>query len=202
MFEVVVCREKIPVPYHHMEMGKNEMMKVHPQVLCDLITFRYNDKVQPHVGLLLELFDIVRAYECKSYPDVPTAYVTAVFRYIVFNPPIGSVWEGSIAKSTPKGIQIILSFFSDVFVPAVNLPDGSEFDESQEMWVWNSPEEEGMEPIQFAFAVGETVRFRVCEVKYPDTGDVLMIVIASMDSRTAGLGLKSWWMNADDDQEE
>ena len=166
MFEVVLCKEQLPLPYHHMNFDENGRMNVNPQILCDIITHRYNDRIQPNIGLLIELYDIVKAYECKSIPDIPVAYVTVIFRYVVFNPPIGSVWEGLISKSTEEGISISLSFFKDIFVPYQNLPEGSEFDNSQEIWTWSSLDEESGESIPFTFDQGDTVRFRVCDVKY------------------------------------
>lgn len=168
-------------------------MTVDPQILADVITHRFSDRVQPRIGLMLELFDIVKAEECKSLPDTLVAYVTTTFRYIVFNPPIGSIWEGIIAQSDENGVYINLSFFRDIFVPFGNLPEGVEFSETDETWMW-SQEDEGGEAVVFAFEVGEEVRFRVCEVQFPQSGEVLMKVVASMDSRTSGLGLKSWWV--------
>jgi DNA-directed RNA polymerase III subunit RPC8 len=166
IFEIVVCRDQLPLPYHHLKIGPEGFMTVEPCVLADLITHRFNDRVQLNVGLFVELYDIVRAYECKSLPDTPVAYVTAVFRYVVFNPAPGSVWEGMIARSSPAGVSVVLSFFKDVFVPYTPLPDGSEFDDGQELWTWSAADDDTGEQIQFAFAVGETVRFRVCEVRY------------------------------------
>jgi DNA-directed RNA polymerase III subunit RPC8 len=199
MFEVVVCRDQLPLPYHHLKFGPGGFMTVEPRVLCDIITQRFNDRVQLNVGLFVELYDIVRAYECKSLPDTPVAYVTVVFRYVVFNPPVGSVWEGMIVRSTPAGVSVLMSFFKDIFVPCTNLPDGSEFDDGQEAWTWSANDDDTGETIQFVFAIGETVRFRVCEVKYqPEKPDEIMLVIASMDSRTSGLGLKNWWVTPDE----
>jgi DNA-directed RNA polymerase III subunit RPC8 len=197
MFEVVFCRDQLPLPYHHLKLGRDGLMTVEPRVLCDVITHRFNDRVQPNIGLLVDLYDIVRAYECKSLPDTPVAYVTVAFRYIVFNPPVGSVWEGLIAHSSPRGISISMSFFKDIFVPFVNLPDGSEFDDAQEVWTCTTADDDGGEPIALVFAQGETVRFRVCEVKYQlEKADEIMLVIGSMDSRTSGLGIKGWWAAA------
>jgi DNA-directed RNA polymerase III subunit RPC8 len=199
MFEVVLCRDQLPLPYHHLKFAPNGLMTVDPSVLCDVITHRFNDRVQLNVGLLIDLYDIVRAYECKSLPDIPVAYVTVVFRYIVFNPPIGSVWEGLIAKSTARGISISMSFFKDIFVPYVNLPDGSEFDDGQEAWTWTATDEDGGDSPPVVFTQQEAVRFRVCEVKYqPEKTDEIMLVIGSMDSRTSGLGVKHWWTTQDD----
>lgn len=192
MFEVVLCKEQLPLPYHHMTYDSNGRMTVKPQVLCDIITHQYNDRVKPNIGLFIDLYDIVKATECKSIPDINVAYVTVFFRYIVFNPPIGSVWEGSISNSNEEGIEISFSFFKDIFVPFQNLPDGSEFDSEQELWVWYSQDDE---QTPFLFEQGECVRFRVCEVKYNQQNQPLMKVIGSMDSKTSGLGPKSWWIN-------
>jgi DNA-directed RNA polymerase III subunit RPC8 len=194
MFEVVLCRDQLPVPYHRLKFGDDGLMTIDPQILGDVITHRFNDRVQLNVGLLVELYDIVRAYECKSLPDITVAYVTVVFRYVVFNPPPGSIWRGIIATCTSSGIWVALTFFKDTFVPAVNLPDGSEFDDAQEVWTWSSADDQGGDPVSFVFARDESVRFRICEVKFqPEKGDQLMLIVASMDSRTSGLGPINWW---------
>jgi DNA-directed RNA polymerase subunit E'/Rpb7 len=200
MFEVVLCRDQLPLPYHRLKFGDDGLMTIDPQILGDVITHRFNDRVQLNVGLLVELYDIVRAYECKSLPDISVAYVTVVFRYIVFNPPPGSCWQGIIASCTNTGIWVTLTFFKDIFIPAINLPDGSEFDDAQEVWKWSSADDQGGEPISFVFARTEIVRFRVCEVKFqPENENQLMLIIASMDSRTSGLGPISWWATPEDE---
>jgi hypothetical protein len=61
MFEVVVCRDQLPFPYHRLKLGDDGLMKINPQILTDIITHRLNDRVQLNVGLLVELYDIVRA---------------------------------------------------------------------------------------------------------------------------------------------
>ncbi|OHT00195.1 RNA polymerase Rpb7, N-terminal domain containing protein [Tritrichomonas foetus] len=202
MFEVVVCREQVPVPYHHMKIGDNGRMIIEPQTLCDLITHRYNDRIQLKIGLFIDLYDIVKVTEVKSIPNVKVAYATCLFRYIVFNPPVGSIWEGFISGSTEEGIHIALTFFKDIWVPHPNLPDGSEFDDTSDVWTWTSKDDESGEDIPFTFEQGEPVRFRVCEVKFQENNEnQLMLVIGSMDSRTAGLGLKSWWINPVEEEE-
>ena len=79
MFEVVLCKEQLPLPYHHMTYDSNGRMTVKPQVLCDIITHQYNDRVKPNIGLFIDLYDIVKATECKSIPDINVAYVTVFF---------------------------------------------------------------------------------------------------------------------------
>ena len=201
MFEVVVCRDQIAVPYHHLVYDDNNRMTIKPQTLCDLITHRYNDHVEINIGLFIDLYDIVKVSEIKSIPDVKVAYATVLFRYIVFNPPVGSIWEGQIIKSSEEGITIMLSFFRDILVPYPNLPDGSEFDDTLKVWTWTSHDTDDEEAITFSFENGKMVRFRVCEVRYQETNqNQLMSIVASMDSRTAGLGLKEWWINPPEDE--
>ena len=202
MFEVVVCKDQLAIPYHHMKFGPDGRMTVDPQTLCDLITNRYNDRIQIRVGLLIDLYDIVKVTDVKSIPNAKCAYATCVFRYIVYNPPIGSIWEGLISGSTEDGISISMSFFKDIWIPYPNLPDGSEFNNTAKVWTWVSQDEESGEVIPFTFEQGEVVRFRVCEVRFQENNEnQLMLVIGSMDSRTAGLGLKSWWVNPPEDEE-
>ena len=188
-FEVIVCEDKLPLPYHHLKLDKRtKEMKVDPQVICDLITFKYNDRILPNYGLLIDLFDIVGAYDCKSIPDCPVAYVRTVFRYIVFNPPIGSIWRASIASSNSDGIALQMSFFRNIWIPWENLPEGTEFMNGKWCWFDQSDPDNPYE-----FSDNQDVRFRVCEVKYStnDKQGHIMTIIGSM--ATNGLGPTAWW---------
>ena len=193
-FEVIVCQDRIPVPYHLLTPAKNGLMTIKPQILADIIVNRYNDHIIQNIGLLIELFDIVRGLECKCIPDTPVAYAHVIFRYIVFRPKVGSVWNGTILACNEDGITICLSFFKDIWVPWDNLPIGSYYQFNK--WLWNCQENEESEennqtPLEFG--VGESVRFRVCDVVYhqKESDGPLMLVIATM--ATAGLGPISWW---------
>lgn len=200
MFEVVVCKDQLAVPYHHMKFDSHGRMTVEPQVLCDLLTHKYNDRIQLKIGLFIDLYDIVKVSEVKSIPDVKVSYATIVFRYIVFNPPVGSIWEGQITTSNEEGILVALSFFKDILIPYPNLPEGSEFNNAINLWTWTGPDADENEVVTIFFQTGKVVRFRVCEVRFQENNpDQLMFVIGSMDSRTAGLGLKEWWVDVTED---
>ena len=194
MFSVCVCEETFPIPYHFLRLDKHGSFTAPDGVLVDTIAHTYNDKVLPNVGLLVELFDIVKACECKSLPDAKCAYLKVFFRYVVFNPPIGSVWEGQIMSENDEGIGLRLSFFGDIWVPWPNLPANSEFKSSEETWVWYYQDDDEEYP-PYYFDVGDDVRFRICEVRFSKPGDKAppMQVIASMG--TPGLGPKRWWSN-------
>ena len=193
-FEVIVCHDRIPVPYHLLTFAKNGLMTVDPKVLGDIIVNRYNDHVIQNIGLLIELYDIVRALECKAIPDTSVAYAHVVFRYIVFRPKIGSVWNGNILGCNEDGIFVYLSFFKDIWVPWDNLPPGSYY--QGDKWFWssqNNEEVDGNPPEPLEFGIGESIRFRVCEIEYhqKESDGPLMLVIATM--ATPGLGPTSWW---------
>jgi DNA-directed RNA polymerase III subunit RPC8 len=197
-FEIIVCEDKIPLPYHHMKIDKNtKEMCVDPQVLCDIITHRYNDRVLPNYGLLIDLYDIVKAYDCKSIPDVPVAYARTVFRYIVFNPPIGSVWRACIDELNSDGMYLRMSFFHNIWIPWANLPEGTEFKDNA--WVWSDSTDEDN---QYAYLAGEDVRFKVCEVKYNTNAKDgrIMTIVGSM--ATNGLGPVGWWEINDEEGDE
>ena len=198
MFEIILCEDKIPIPYHHLiTNSQTTEINVKPQILLDIITQKYNDRVFPKFGLLIDLYDIVKAYECKSIPDIPVAYARVCFRYIVFNPPIGSVWEGSIINCNEEGIQLTLSFFNEIWIPFPNLPSGSEFSSTDNVWVYFASEEnEDNDNDKLFFDIGDTVRFRVCEVIFnsEESNKPLMQVIGLMN--TTGLGPKRWWIES------
>lgn len=196
MFEVILVEDKLPLPYHHMKMDPStQEITVDPQVLCDIITHKYNDTVLPNYGLLIDIFDIVKAYECKSLPDIPVAYVRCVFRYIVFNPPIGSVWTAKISGTNEDGISLQMSFFNDIWIPWANLPENTEYEAKTNTWrfIPNPDDDEDAEEAEYYFSEGSIVKFRVCEVKYnPDEkAGQLMVIIGSMS--TNGLGPIAWW---------
>lgn len=201
MFEVVLCQENLPIPYHHFTLKEDGELTIDPVVLGNIIAQRFNDKIQPDVGLMIDLYDIVHVYECRSVPDTPMAYARTVFRMVVFNPPIGSVWVGDISSCNEDGIQITLSFFGDIWIPYLNLPLGSEYSDELSLWIWKSPDDDD-ESEQLYFDHGDSVRFRVCEVKYNKKKEdgPLMMIVGSMNS--AGLGPIRWWVNPEENEDE
>lgn len=198
-FEVVVCRDKIQVPYHHFTINKDtNTLDVDPQTLIDLITYRYNDRVFPPYGLFIDVLDIVRAFEVKAIHNCNTPFVDIIFRYIVFNPKIGSVWIGVIDRCDSDGVYLYMGFFKDVFVPCQYLPERTEFDKENCKWFWSDPATESY----LDFSPDDVVKFKVCSIKYRsknEDNEPIMQIIGDMSSN--GLGNVAWWTPGDDEED-
>ena len=68
-----------------------------------------------------------------------SVHVRAEFTLLVFRPFNSEVIVGTVRKSTREdGIWISIGFFEDILVPPQFMPEGSEFDESLQLWVWKS----------------------------------------------------------------
>ena len=99
-----------------------------------------------------------------------------------------------------------LGFFDDIFVPKEALQHPCRFDESDQVWVWEYPTEEGDHHDLF-MDPGEEIRFRVTSETFIDTSPsacpdakgiekeeeskIPYTIQASINE--PGLGLLSWW---------
>ena len=105
---------------------------------------------------------------------------TVEFRYVVFRPFIGEVIEGELARSDRRGLSgtpqkkknqsrndifyiVTLKFFNDILITPSQLPDGCEFRDADQVWVWTR---EGNE---FWFDECERIKFRVIDETFTDT---------------------------------
>ena len=87
------------------------------------------------------------------------SHTKVTFRVLVFRPFVEEIIVGKIKSSNPDGLTINLGFFDDIFLPAQALQHPCRFDESDQVWVWEYPNEDGGHHDLFMDA-GEDIRFR------------------------------------------
>ena len=187
-----------------------------PEALSDALNAKLANKVLKDVGLVIALFDILEIGDSFIFPGDGSSHTRVTFRLLVFRPFVEEVLVGKIKGCTKEGVTISLGFFDDIIVPPEALQHPCRFDESDQVWVWEYPTEEGdhhdlyMDP-------GEEVRFRVTSETFVDCSPTMAPGAAAKDPAGAagddgddadekrvpyqlrasvnepGLGLLSWW---------
>ncbi|XP_072957263.1 uncharacterized protein [Typha angustifolia] len=151
------------------------------------------DKVIANLGLCISVYDIRSVEGGFVFPGDGSSTYKVTCRLMMFRPFIGEVIVGKIDASDENGLRLSLGFFSDIYVPKRLLqqpckrgPDG--------IWLWVYEGEE------LSLDVGEEIRFRVSNIKYPpipaeqkeDAKPFAPMEIIGEISGD-GLGLPSWW---------
>mmetsp|Transcript_19142 Transcript_19142/g.46215 ORF Transcript_19142/g.46215 Transcript_19142/m.46215 type:complete len:204 (+) Transcript_19142:315-926(+) len=150
MFTLVQMRDAVPIP-------ASELDKPRPTAVGNVIELKYCNRILPGVGLCICLYDITQLGDGKIYLSDSRVHVRAEFQLLVFRPFIGEVLTGKIARSSPEGLWLTVGFFDNIFVPPHFMLDGSEWDPSQNLWVWKSEHGEAALDPRF----DSPVRFRV-----------------------------------------
>ncbi|KAK3397488.1 RNA polymerase III subunit Rpc25-domain-containing protein [Sordaria brevicollis] len=165
----------------------------------DNINAKYSNKVVQKVGLFVCLWDVTWTSEGQIGHGTGLVNVNVEFEMVVFRPFKHEVILARITHQTEEGIYLGMDFFSDIFVPAAELPDNSEFDTTEKVWVWK---EDGQE---LYFDNNEMVRFRVIGEEWHDqtpTGPVEVDQAANQllppykitgSMKEGGLGCCLWW---------
>ncbi|KAI9809067.1 MAG: hypothetical protein M1825_002356 [Sarcosagium campestre] len=101
------------------------------------------------------MYDLLKASEGLIGHTTGIVNVNVEFRMVVFRPFKGEIILGKISSSSIEGIKVRLDFFDDIFVPGHLLFDGSRFDHTEQVWVWES------DGTNYYFDKNESVLFRV-----------------------------------------
>ncbi|TRY77865.1 hypothetical protein TCAL_08137 [Tigriopus californicus] len=186
-----------------------------PEALTDALNVQLANKVMHNVGLVLSVYDLLCVGDSYLLPmDWEGASHTRVtFRVIVFRPFVEEIAVGKIKSCTREGVLVSLGFFDDILIKPEALQHPKRFDETEQVWVWEYPTDEGhhdmfMDP-------GEEIRFRVTSEVFVDTSPtapeaapkepptsgsnadlaevkrIPYLLHASVNE--PGLGLISWW---------
>lgn len=159
---------------------------------------RYANRIVPHAGLCIRIFDILSASDPIILPSEPFSQLTVVFRAILLRPVEGEVCVGRIRNAGPEGIHLSMGFFEDVFVAADDLPTGSLFDPNERVWLWV------YEGARLFMDDGEEVRFRALGCDFnpvpPSPIAPTANARAPMSIRASfigdGLGPTAWWSSS------
>lgn len=100
-------------------------------------------------------------------------YCQVEFRLVVFRPYKGEILQGVILESSSQsGLRIGLDFFADVWIPSINLPEGSRIhhdptdtENPHPTWIWDPNDDI---ETAFFYDTSEIVRFRVEEEIWHD----------------------------------
>ncbi|QLG70550.1 hypothetical protein HG535_0A04910 [Zygotorulaspora mrakii] len=121
------------------------------------LNIKYSDKIIPHLGLCVTIYDLLEVDEGQLKPGDGASYINVTFRALVFKPFVGEVITGWISKCTAEGIQIsLLGLFDVIFIPQKMLFEGSYYSPADNAWVWPMDEE-----TKLYFDINEKIRFRV-----------------------------------------
>ncbi|CEP62070.1 DNA-directed RNA polymerase III subunit RPC25 LALA0_S04e07074g [Lachancea lanzarotensis] len=118
---------------------------------------KFANKVIPHVGLCITIYDLLAVEEGQLKPGDGAAFINTTFRALVFKPFVGEIITGWISQCTVEGIKVsLLGIFDDIFIPHKMLFEGCYFSPDDSAWVWPMDEE-----TKLYFDVNEKIRFRV-----------------------------------------
>lgn len=125
---------------------------------------KYANKIIPHVGLCITIYDLLSVDEGQLKPGDGASYINTTFRCIVFKPFVGEILTGWISKCTVEGIKIsLLGVFEDIFIPQKMLFEGCYYSPDDNAWVWAMNED-----TKLYFDVNEKIRFRVEQEVFVD----------------------------------
>ncbi len=102
---------------------------------------------------------------------------------MVFKPFVGEVLIGKIRSCTEEGLNISLTFFDDIFIPAHCFQPGTTFNPSERLWVWNYDGNELFMDLE------EPIRFRVLVQSFTETAPVQKeALLAAVSNKMNGIG--------------
>ncbi|KAJ2777250.1 DNA-directed RNA polymerase III complex subunit Rpc25 [Coemansia javaensis] len=194
MFVLAVLRDTLKVV-------PTEFTKPREQALKDEINRKYANRVLHDVGLCILAHDLLEIDEGYVQHSEGWLWIKAKFRMVVFRPFRDEILVGTVRSANAAGIEATMGFFSDIRIPAEQMPEGSAYDASEGVWVWR------YEGNDLFIDLDEPIRFRVLETAFldaspprPQIGDAdsapathappFALVCSIADP---GLGLLSWW---------
>ncbi|KAM7190282.1 RNA polymerase III subunit Rpc25 domain containing protein [Naviculisporaceae sp. PSN 640] len=181
------------------EIAPQDFDKLSNDAIQDNIHKKYCNKVIQKIGLCISLWDILWTSEGLIGHGTGLTNVNVEFRMVVFHPFQNEIILARIATQTPEGIHLAMDFFEDIFVPQSELPDNSEFEPTEGVWVWKEEDQE------LYFDHNEMVRFQVLAEEWHDQtpmGPVEAEAAADQlqppyritgSMKAPGLGCCLWW---------
>ncbi|KAK3365304.1 RNA polymerase III subunit Rpc25-domain-containing protein [Lasiosphaeria ovina] len=182
------------------QIAPDDFRKSTVTAIEDNINAKYANKVVQKLGLFICLWDILWTSEGLIGHGTGLVNVNVEFRMVVFRPFNSEVMVARIASQSREGIHLATDFFHDIFVPCSELPDGTEFEPSDGLWVWKEEDQ------QMYYDNNEMVRFQVISEEWHDqtpTGPVdaaeepasslLPPYKITGSMKGPGLGCYLWW---------
>ncbi|KAL1839838.1 hypothetical protein VTJ49DRAFT_1069 [Mycothermus thermophilus] len=144
------------------QISPDDFRKQSHVAIEDNINAKYANKVVQKIGLCICLWDLLWASEGLIGNGDGMVNVNVEFRMVVFRPFKTEVIVARITDQSPQGIFLATDFFDDIFVPWTELPEGSEFEPAENLWVWKEDDQ------VMYFDNNEMVRFRVIAEEWHD----------------------------------
>ncbi|ODQ53767.1 hypothetical protein SAICODRAFT_79492 [Saitoella complicata NRRL Y-17804] len=155
MFMLSTLSDVIPIQPKHFNRPTHVTLE-------DAINAKYANRVLQSIGLCIALHSILSSADGTIKYGDGNSYVQVEFNLIVWRPFRGEVLVGRIKGVGAEGIKVSLGFFEDIFIPASELFEGTEFDATQGGWIWHQ------EDIDLFLDVDDTIRFRVEDEVFTD----------------------------------
>ncbi|KAL2178490.1 RNA polymerase III subunit Rpc25-domain-containing protein [Thermothelomyces heterothallicus CBS 202.75] len=144
------------------QIAPDDFRKQSHVAIEDNINAKYANKVVQKIGLCICLWDILWTSEGLIGHGDGMVNVNVEFRMVVFRPHKGEVITARIVDQSPEGINLATDFFDDIFVPWTELPEVSEFEPADNLWIWKEEDQ------VMYFDDNEMVRFRVIAEEWHD----------------------------------
>ncbi|KAK6041354.1 RNA polymerase Rpb7 protein, partial [Cooperia oncophora] len=207
MFVLALLEDTIAIKPH--ELGK--------ELGAVLRRFRINqrlsNKVVPDLGLCICVYDLLEVGVTYILPGEGSGHTRVKewdefqFRLVVFRPHVDEVIQARVVSSNSLGLTLSTEFFEDITIPAERLPEPHVFEQSEQIWYWEYPSEDGEPPAKLYMDPGKTVRFRVVENIFRDVKPNLTPEEAQKEKSyeiigtmaETGLGCVAWWSAAGED---
>nr|CAG4635060.1 EOG090X0DHL [Alona affinis] len=210
MFVLTLIRQTVRVPADKFKLAID-------QAIAEELNLKFANKVVLNVGLCIALWDITKRGKSFILPSDSGHHTKVELRLVVFRPFLDEILVGKIKSCNKDHVQVTLSFFDDIFIPAEYLPDNSKFVEEENLWAWVYQNDGGTH--EMFMEIGADIRFKVMDEMFLDTtptgpgvGDSVSADAVPKENKQIsyritgsikdpGLGLLSWWM-ADDTPED
>ncbi|KJH51458.1 RNA polymerase Rpb7 protein [Dictyocaulus viviparus] len=200
MFVLALLEDTIVIKPHELgiELGS---------VLRRRINQRLSNRIVPQLGLCICVYDLLEVGVTYILPGEGSGHTRVKFRLVVFRPFVDEVIQARVASSSSEGLKLSVEFFEDITIPADRLPEPHIFEQSEKVWYWEYPSDDGEPPARLYMDPGKIVRFRVVEnifrdVKPNPTSDDVQNeksyeIIGTMAE--TGLGCVAWWSSSTGD---
>ncbi|KAL2920484.1 DNA-directed RNA polymerase III subunit RPC8 [Bienertia sinuspersici] len=192
MFILSELEHKLRLPPHLLDLPLQDAIKGQLESI-------FLDKVIAKLGLCISIHGIKSIDGGFVLPVEGAPTYTVVFCMVMFRPYVGEIIAAKLKDSNPKGLQLSLGFFDDIYIPSYALPNPShsepDVDPNRVRWVWRYND------MELLVDEESEIRFQVTSVDYPtipleqEEGSkpfAPMVVTGSTDSD--GLGPLSWWV--------
>ncbi|KAI1722629.1 RNA polymerase III subunit rpc25 domain-containing protein [Ditylenchus destructor] len=180
---------------HAIRIAPKDLGKDFKTALTEQIDRLFANYVIPDVGLCITFYDFKKIGASFILPGDGFTCTPVVFRYVLFQPFVGEIIEGTISRSSREGVFISMMFFQDIIVEPDKLPKVSKFDDNEQAWYWEYPNDGAV--VKMFMEASKRVRFRVSSIHYenvePGAENIVKAFSIKASFAESGLGCLSWW---------